>query len=420
MKDEKIEIVTPIEAEKILGHKYFYRQRVYRLAEKEKLNQYSFQGKACFSIGDILRVFLKDLEIRLADKFPGLDLEKVKIFYDATGLKRVVVDGIAGEGVSVDAEFETEEDLLNKVDSVIGSQNSKFKDSPQVQEGKEEAKKLEEILPEEILWIKVDTGVIQNVEVKSFILISLPSLAQFLGIRNDQFIEWIRNTTFVDFVLSSHYKHIQGTEIPVPWKRGVISGYTSMVPFELVPEIIVAFRQSGRKLEYPKKAEMLYNLVKATLESVGLAMSGNKSKAAEELARVGLGLGLNAADQIIAIFKQYESRDYQVRTTKEFNSIVKREGRDYSVVTGILTLGITGKYVTQWKQIGKQNKLPSKIVKSSREIMREMSPSNSVGMTFGERHYIKDNNQEEAIRTGIQGKNFYERLKKVGLLDDTD
>ena len=39
------------------------------------------------------------------------------------------------------------------------------------------------------------------------------------------------------------------------------------------------------------------------------------------------------------------------------------------------------------------------------------------GMTFGEKHFIKDPNIEEAVSTGKQGKGFYERLKKVGLLD---
>ncbi len=417
MQDDGIKIVTPIEAEKLLGSKYFYRQRIYRLADKNKLSKYDFQGKVCFSISDILKIFLKDLELRIAEKFPELEIENLRIFYDTTTERRVVVDGIFGSGVFANTDLETEEILLDKIRNIVEVERFKVKDAPSLGEVSNPTS-IEEILPEEVLWIKVDTGIIEGIEVKSFILVSLPSIAQFLGIRPDQFIEWIRNTTFVDYVLSCHYKHIQATEISVPWKKGVVSGYTSMIPFELVPEIIIAFRQSGRAIAYPEKAEMLYNLTKSTLEAVGLAISGNKSKAAEELAKVGLGLGLDVADQVIAIFKQYESRDYQIRTTKEFSSKVKREGQDYKFVTGILTLGITGKYPTQWKKIGKDHKLPARVNRSSREIMREISPSSGVGMTFGERHYIKEANTDEAVSTGKQGKEFYERLKKVGLLDD--
>jgi hypothetical protein len=50
--------------------------------------------------------------------------------------------------------------------------------------------------------------------------------------------------------------------------------------------------------------------------------------------------------------------------------------------------------------------------------MRKISPGDGVGMTFGERHFIKQQDTTEAIRTGKEGKNFYERLKIVGLLDD--
>lgn len=51
--------------------------------------------------------------------------------------------------------------------------------------------------------------------------------------------------------------------------------------------------------------------------------------------------------------------------------------------------------------------------------MRTLHPEDSVCMTFGEKHYIKDPNVREAVKTGKQGKEFYLRLKHVGLLDDS-
>lgn len=273
-------------------------------------------------------------------------------------------------------------------------------------------------LPEEILWVRLNTSTIHGIKVKSYILISLPSISQFIGIRSDALTKWISSTTFKDFVLSVHRRHLYETQISGSWEKGIVGGYIPFIPLELIPEIIVSFRQSGRTVQYPDKAEMLYQLAKSTLESVGLAISGNKQMAAEELAKVSEGLGIKAADQIIAIFKRYETREFQVQTTKEFQSKVRQVGADYAVTIGTMTLGITGKRPNQWKTLGTSQKLPKKIASSSREVMRTISPGNSVGMTFGERHYIKEPKVKEAIKTGKQGKSFYERLKKVGLLED--
>ncbi len=163
---------------------------------------------------------------------------------------------------------------------------------------------------------------------------------------------------------------------------------------------------------------MLYSLAQNVLSAVGIAISGNKDEASQVLAQVGQGLGLSVADQIIGIFKQYESRDFQVQTNKEFKSKVKEIGEDYAVITGKLTLGITGRRASHWRELGRQKRLPSKIYQSSREVMRELQPEDGVGMTFGEKHYIKEPNLKEAENTGRQGKQFYSRLKKVGLLDE--
>ena len=157
---------------------------------------------------------------------------------------------------------------------------------------------------------------------------------------------------------------------------------------------------------------------KSTLEAVGLAVSGNKDKAAEELAKVGQGLGLNAADQVIAIFKQYESKDYQVETNKKFRGKVYSLGGNYAIITGAITLGVTDRYPHQWVALGASRGLPASLRKTGREVMRQLYPGDSVGMTFAEKHYIKKPDVKQASETGKQGREFYNRLKKVGLLED--
>jgi hypothetical protein len=436
MTPSPFHLLTPQEAEEELGKKYFYRQRIYRLAEKNKITQFKLKGQSCYLGSHIINATLKDLELRIATKFPEIDTSALRIFYDTANGKRVVVDGLFGKGITVNTDEETEEDLMQKITHIYEWMKAESEPIGPVEiEAEEEldvlsevsesdnldlseASSLTNVLPEEILWVKVDTGIVEGVEVKSLILVSLPSIGQFVGIRPDKFIEWLTQTTFSDYVLSAHYKHLQGTEISVPWKKGVVSGYTPLVPFELLPEIIVAFKQSGRTVNYPEKAEMLYQIARTTLEAVGLAISGDKDKAAKELAKVGEGLGLTVADQIIGIFKQYESRDFQIQTNREFNSKVKEVGADYAITAGKLTFGITRRYPWQWKALGSSRNLPSKLRESGREVMRQLAPEDGVGVTFGERHYIKDPNVEEAVKTGLQGKDFYQRLKKVGLLED--
>jgi hypothetical protein len=420
-------LMTPVEAEDIFGSKYFYRQRIYRMVEVGKIQTFQLRGQTCYLGSHILKAFLKDLELKIASKFPNLDVRALKIFFDNTHGKRIVVDGLFGKGVAVNTDEETEEILLQKIAGIVEWIRSQPVESPrlvtEIIESEDDrvennAVAINPILPEEITWIKVNAEVIEGVKVRSSILISLPSIATFVGIRPDMFITWLSTTTFASSVLSAHYKHIQATQNSVPWKRGVASGYVPLVPFELLPEIIVSFRQSGRSVAYEQKAELLYDIASRTLEAVGLAISGTKDKAAEELAKIGKQMGLTVADQIIAIFKQYESRDFQIQTFKEYCSKIKQIGADYAVVTGQLTMGITSRSAEMWKTFGASRHLPAKLRQSSREVMRALSPADGVGMTFGERHYTKDPSVPEAIKTGVQSKEFYQRLKKVGLLDD--
>lgn len=432
MKSNPHHLFTALEAEEEFGKKYFYRQRIYRLAEANKIHTFELRGRTCYLGSHILQAFVKDLELKIATQFPELSISSLQIFYDLSKEKRMVVDGLFGRGISVNTDEETEEDLLKKISNIlewIGNSPPEVLNTPaeilQIESNENPGKQIKNntddsllpnSLPEEIFWMKVDLNNIKGIEIKSYFLVSLPSVAQFIGIRPDAFLKWISTTTFIDSILSAHYKQLQGTQNSVPWKKGVVSGYTPFIPFELIPEIIVAFRQSGRTVNYPQKAQLLYDLAQKTLKAVGLAVSGNREKAAEELAKVGKSMGLSVADQIIAIFKQYESKDYQIQTNKEFNSKVKRMGMNYSVATGTLTLGVTGKYVSYWKALGSSRNLPKSY--SSRDVMRELSPGDSVGITFGEKDFIKNENIEEAAHTGKQGKEFYNRLKKVGLLDD--
>jgi len=418
-------LLTASEAEELLGKKYFYRQRIYRLAENNKITTFTRKDRTVYLGNHIVQAFLKELSLRIQDKFPEININSIRIFYDTVTGKRIVIDGLLGKSISANTDEDNEEDVLGKISSVLEWLRGDLVDTQGVDpySGEEDPQEemteisLNKVLPEEIMWLRVDTGIVEGVEVKSYILISLPSIAQFVGVRTDNFVQWISTTTFSEFILSAHYKQLKGTEKSVPWKKGVVTGYTPFVPFELLPEIIVALRQSRNTPAYPEKAQMLYSLANNTLQAVGIAISGDKDKAAEELAKIGMGLGLNAADQIIGVFKQYESREFQVQTTKEFSSKIKELKMDYATTIGTLTLEITGRWPSQWKTLGNSKKLPKVVTASSREVMRKLSPSDGVGMTFGEKHFTKEPKVAEAVETGKQGKDFYERLKKVGLLD---
>ncbi len=428
MPDNPFHLLTASEAEKKFGKKFFYRQKIYRLAEKKKIPNFTLRGRQCFLGAHVLKAFLHGLGLKIKKQFPELDSSSIRVFYDTVNEKRIVIDGILGGSVSINTDEETEGGLLKKIVHVIEWVSSQEPDREPTKAAKikkktsrKQAKKdssLTNVLPEEIVWLRVDAKEVQGVEVKSHILISIPSIAQFIGVRSNNFTRWLTKTSFAEYILSVHPRHFHGAQGWVPWKKGVVTGYTTVIPFELVPEIIVAFKQSGNKPKYQEKAELLYQLSKNTLEAVGIAISGDKDKAASELARVGRGLGLTAADQVIGIFKQYETREFQVKTTKQLRGKIKSMGGNYAITIGSLTFGITDKYPTKWLTLGKSRNLPSKITTSGREVMRELSPGDSVGMTFGEKHYTKDPTMPEAIKTGRQGKEFYKRLKDVGLLDD--
>jgi hypothetical protein len=425
--------MTAVEAEEALGAKYFYRQKTYRYEKAKKLRAFQFRAQQCFLRDMLVGVYMDELEQKIASQFP--ELQGYRVYYDQDS-RRVMVDGLFGRYVAVETDKETEDDLLTKLKNiaewmaVAGQEEEDSTPAGDEHTGEDTVDKAvttpgdkslstESVFPDEIQFVRIDTDQIEGVNVKSFILISLPSIAQFIGVKTDQFSEWVQKTTFSEFIVSTHPSKIRGPEISGPFQKGFVKGYSPLLPLELVPELIVAFRQSGRRPEFPGRAEQLYMLAKSTLEAVGLAISGNEDKAATELARVSEGLGVSAADQVIEIFKRYESRPFQVKTNLKFRGKVKNEGKDYKFVTGRITIGVTGKPASAWLALGKINRLPAKARTSGREVMRTISPADSVGVAFSESHYIKDSsNMDEVIKTGVQGKDFYKRLKDVGLLDN--
>ena len=430
--DNKFRLMTAVEAEDELGKKYFYRQKTYRYHEAGRLHAFAYHGKQCFVPTRLMKPYLEDLQIKLDERFPALKYRQV--YYDDV-TRRMIVDGIFGRFVAVQTDIENEEDLLKK----IAALQEWFLAEGGIPESVEESNEPEvapvaqskaadadmpatpsalPAFPDSISFVQVDTQVIEGVTVKSRVLISLPSIAKYVGVETDYVSEWVNSSTFIDHVLSLHHKQIHNPDISGLWKKGIQKPLTPFLPLELVPEFIVAFRQSGRTPSFPGRAEQLYQLAKNTLEAVGIAIAGDTKQAAKELAKVSESLGITAADQVIEIFKRYESRPFQVQTTKAFIGKVMSEKKDIKSVTGEITLGVTDRYPAQWLMDGKRRNLPSKLRTSGREAMRAISPADSVGVTFSENHYVKDSsNMKEVIETGRQGKIFYQRLKDVGLLD---
>src|SRR3989338_7892680 len=116
MIDTPFHLLTALEIEEGFGRKYFYRQRIYRLVEKGKIPAFNHKGQSCFIPSHVLKAFLKDLELRIASKFPEVDRSKLQIFYDTVRGKRVIIDGLYGKSLWVNTEEETEEDLIKKIE----------------------------------------------------------------------------------------------------------------------------------------------------------------------------------------------------------------------------------------------------------------------------------------------------------------
>src|SRR6266704_928921 len=119
MENTPHHLFTALEIEEEFGKKYFYRQRIYRLADAKKIHVFQLRGKTCYLGTHVLQAFVKDLELKIAQQFPELSMDTLQIFYDLSKGKKMVVDGLFGRGISVNTDEETEEDLLKKISNIL-------------------------------------------------------------------------------------------------------------------------------------------------------------------------------------------------------------------------------------------------------------------------------------------------------------
>ena len=87
MKDSPFHLLTAPEIEDRFGAGYFYRQRIYRLAEKGKIPAFKHRDQSCFLPSHVLKAFLKDLELKIASKFPDFSqiyMIEINPFVDST------------------------------------------------------------------------------------------------------------------------------------------------------------------------------------------------------------------------------------------------------------------------------------------------------------------------------------------------
>jgi hypothetical protein len=113
------DLFTAQELEQDLGKTYFYRQRIYRMAEGGELPSFSAKGVFYFNKSDVIAVVLKRLEERIVSRFPSMNSALLKARYDFKNKKLIEVEGFpGGRDAFVDTETETEEDLLEKIERI--------------------------------------------------------------------------------------------------------------------------------------------------------------------------------------------------------------------------------------------------------------------------------------------------------------
>lgn len=115
---EKVaDLYTAQEVEELLGKKYFYRQGIYRLAEDGKINSYQVDGVLYFSRDELILAALNKLVERIRYRYPWLHRFPLKV--KTSENKELMVYGFPdGREITADTESETEEDLLNKIESL--------------------------------------------------------------------------------------------------------------------------------------------------------------------------------------------------------------------------------------------------------------------------------------------------------------
>lgn len=114
-----IRLFTAQDLEELLGRKYFYRQSIYRMAEDGLIASYEVDTVYFFSADEVVTKALERLGQRIRRRFPWLDTRSLRVKYDVETGKEIVIYGFAdGRILAANTEEETEEVLLQKVESI--------------------------------------------------------------------------------------------------------------------------------------------------------------------------------------------------------------------------------------------------------------------------------------------------------------
>lgn len=110
-------LYTAQELEELLGRKYFYRQGIYRLSEDGKIKSYQVNGVLYLSHDELIIAVLNKLAERISYRYPWLIRFRLRI--KNTENKELVIYGFPdGREITANAESETEEDVLSKIESI--------------------------------------------------------------------------------------------------------------------------------------------------------------------------------------------------------------------------------------------------------------------------------------------------------------
>lgn len=109
-------LFTAQELEDLLGKTYFYRQRIYRMAEDGKISSYQIGGKLYFSKEELIAASLNRLAARIRLRFSKL-ASFLKLSFDESKAKEIRVFGFLDKSLIIsNTEIETEEELLRKLE----------------------------------------------------------------------------------------------------------------------------------------------------------------------------------------------------------------------------------------------------------------------------------------------------------------
>lgn len=109
-------LFTAQELEDLLGKTYFYRQRIYRMAEDGQISSYQVGGKFYFAKDELTLAALNRLANRVRLRFSRL-APYLRISFDEIKAKEIRVYGFLDKSLIIaNTESETEEELLRKIE----------------------------------------------------------------------------------------------------------------------------------------------------------------------------------------------------------------------------------------------------------------------------------------------------------------